>query len=99
MQETELNHLNYQDSPLSMLNFAQSVPKEQVVISSEPLRNLLCVTILDIISTTGDPLCICALTLARVFAAATCWTRPRAQQQVPQHFDCALANCFSSCPH
>ena len=37
-------------------------------------------------------LCIRALTSARAFAAATCSAGPRAQQQVPQHFDGTRAN-------
>ena len=40
-----------------------------------------------------DKLCICALTLARAFAAAACRAGPRAQPlQVHQHFDGARAN-------
>ena len=50
-RETELNWLNYRDFPLHALIFAESVPRAQVAFSSEPSRNLLCATILDIIST------------------------------------------------
>ena len=69
MWETELNWLN--DWPLQALSFARLVSHEQLALSSKPSRNLLCTTILDIILTN------CALTLARAFAAATCWARQR----------------------
>ena len=66
-RETELNRLNYRDFPLHVLNFARLVPREQVTFSSEPSRNLLCATILDIILTC----CAYVLSLRRAFAAAT----------------------------
>ena len=51
-RETELNRLNHRDFPLHTLSFAWWVPHVQVAFSSEPSRNLLCATILDIISTS-----------------------------------------------
>ena len=50
-RETKLNRLNNRDFPLHAFNFAQSVPRAHVALSSEPWHNLLCATILDIIST------------------------------------------------
>ena len=48
MRETELNQLNNREFPLHMLSFALLVPCAQVAFSSEPSRNLLGMTILDI---------------------------------------------------
>ena len=42
------------DLPLHTMNFAQLVPRAQVAFSSEPSHNLLCTTILGIISTSCD---------------------------------------------
>ena len=61
-RSTELNRLNDRDFPLHALSFARSVPGAQVAFSSEPSCNLLCATILDIISTS----CAYVLSLRRV---------------------------------
>ena len=92
-RETGLNRLNNRDFHLHALIFAGSVPCTQVAFSSEPSRNLLCTTILDIISTC----CEYVLSLRRARSPPPHAARDRARgatapSTVAQHFDCARAN-------
>ena len=76
----EKHRLNSRDFPLHTLSFAGSVdavPRAQVAFSNEPSRNLLCVTILDIMSTS----CACAFTSVRAFSATRCCARQRARRR------------------
>ena len=58
-----------------------------------PSRNLLCATILDIISTS----CAYVLSLLQcVCRRHMLLETARAQQQVPQHFDCARADSLEN---
>ena len=57
----------------------------QIVFSSEPSGNLLCVTILDILTS-----CAYVPSLLHALSPQPHAARDRAQQQVPQHFDCAV---------
>ena len=77
------------DFPLHELIFARLVPRAQVAFSSEPSRNLLCATILDIISTC----CAYILSLRRARSPPrhAAWDRARAAAG-PQHSDGARAN-------
>ena len=63
-RETKLNRLNNRDFPLHSLSFALLVLLVHVAFSGEPLRNLLCVTILDIILTSYS----CMLSLGRTLS-------------------------------
>ena len=63
--------------PLHTLSFARLVPHTHVAFSSEPSHNLLCATILDIISTSYANV----LSQARAFAAATWCAGPRARSR------------------
>ena len=69
------NRLNNRDFPLDALSFARSVPRAQVAFSSEPSLNLLCATILDIISTS----CAYVLSLRRARSPPRHAARDRAR--------------------
>ena len=74
-RETELNRLNHRDFPLHTLSFDRSVPRAHIAFSSEPSRNLLCATILDIISTS----CAYVLSLRRARSSPRHAARDRAR--------------------
>ena len=77
-EREKLNRLDDIDFPFHLkfhaLSFAWSVSRAQVAFSSEPSRNLLCATILDIIST----ICAYVLSLGRARSPPPHTARDRA---------------------